>query len=293
MSQEKNNNGFAMIAIVAIVAVVGIVMLFLSSRAPAATLVGGGTAMEMQSSDELSAVNLSVDDESNLGGEAILTKECNKIGKYYGCNNPPYTTAASCGAMGVKYYQSKGYINISLNCCTLRTWGVWDCYFRANIPPCKDSDGGKNIYVKGKTTGIWDFYTGEITPDMISTHEDLCLTNYGYVNGLPKVVSEYYCDSNGRKADQEYNCTYGCADGACKKSPANQSGCKDSDGANYLTKGYIVDEYGKTIYDACIDNDQLMEGLCVNNKGFSKGVLCSSLGNYACDGGRCIRLLIK
>jgi hypothetical protein len=62
--------------------------------------------------------------------------------------------------------------------------------------PCTDTDGGKNFYVKGTATGIQGGGT------------DYCYTN---VN-----LAEYYCDPvNQWTGTVNYNCPYGCSDGAC------------------------------------------------------------------------------
>ncbi|HLC92115.1 MAG TPA: hypothetical protein VJH23_00210 [archaeon] len=88
----------------------------------------------------------------------------------------------------------------------------------SSIGSCTDSDGGKSYFMQGTTTGIWDFYTGDLSdPALSSAHTDLCLYNYGEVNGNPAAVDEYYCNSSGRKSEETYLCPKGCVDGACIK----------------------------------------------------------------------------
>ena len=64
---------------------------------------------------------------------------------------------------------------------------------------CRDTDGGKNYYVKGTVT----YCTGNLCTKMT----DFCDRKYGYLN-------EYYCDGR-RYAKTTYNCPNGCKDGAC------------------------------------------------------------------------------
>ncbi len=80
-------------------------------------------------------------------------------------------------------------------------------------PACTDTDGGEDIYVKGNTTGVWDFYGAGSTS--VSSHQDYCRSNYGTVNGLPKGVGEYYCNDDDRKSEKYYDCPNGCEDGVC------------------------------------------------------------------------------
>lgn len=67
---------------------------------------------------------------------------------------------------------------------------------------CTDSDGGKEYYTKGTTTGNTP---SEPTTNIAGTYNDICTTN---------TLKEYYCEDNLVKS-VEYNCREGCTAGAC------------------------------------------------------------------------------
>lgn len=52
--------------------------------------------------------------------------QCNKAGLYFGCNNPPFTTADSCMSAAIDNY-SGTYGYVVKNCCIQESWG-WNCY---------------------------------------------------------------------------------------------------------------------------------------------------------------------
>jgi len=84
---------------------------------------------------------------------------------------------------------------------------------------CRDTDGGKNYYVRGT----------------IGENIDYCET--------PHTLREYYCGG------YKYNvyCEFGCGAGACN--------CQDSDGGNdWYTQGRVGTEY-----DQCVDSRTLSE----------------------------------
>jgi len=56
---------------------------------------------------------------------------CTKTDLYYGCNNPPYSTAAGCIAVGIANYQREGYENLK-GCCENGN-GIWNCYLTGNL----------------------------------------------------------------------------------------------------------------------------------------------------------------
>ena len=93
------------------------------------------------------------------------------------------------------------------------------CPQDCNKRVCTDSDGGKNIYVKGKTNGD-NSYNG--------VHQDFCI-NYDKL-GVEEYdnlrrdegsgVIEHYCDPYNNVANEGFKCENGCVDGACvKKEP--------------------------------------------------------------------------
>ena len=66
---------------------------------------------------------------------------------------------------------------------------------------CTDTDGGKDYFVKGTVTNA----TGSLS--------DLCYA-------ADKRIAEYFCDSNGYKVYEWYDCPNGCNNGACIGSPS-------------------------------------------------------------------------
>lgn len=78
----------------------------------------------------------------------------------------------------------------------------------ANNPSCTDSDGGRNYFVKGTTTGADSF-------GRPSQATDYCgATNAGHPEDT-RYVHEYSCQPNGNRTDEDYLCPNGCKDGAC------------------------------------------------------------------------------
>lgn len=94
---------------------------------------------------------------------------------------------------------------------------------------CTDSDGGKDYYKYGKSTGdygsvgVKGFILGINKNCANSTHdpnlpysiaEDCCYTNVANSTQL----NEAFCDENGVLQTEGYMCPNGCQDGACVKS---------------------------------------------------------------------------
>lgn len=72
---------------------------------------------------------------------------------------------------------------------------------------CTDSDGGRNYYVKGTTTGL-NVY------NQMSTITDRCgAVNIGYPQD-ERYVHEYSCEG-ASAVDEDFLCPNGCQDGAC------------------------------------------------------------------------------
>jgi hypothetical protein len=64
---------------------------------------------------------------------------------------------------------------------------------------CRDSDGGKEYFVKGNVvSGVNDRW-------------DTCLDEYG----KPNTLEELFCPTKRGIASEHYNCPYGCQNGAC------------------------------------------------------------------------------
>lgn len=77
---------------------------------------------------------------------------------------------------------------------------------------CSDSDGGKEYYQKGKVVGGY-YNAGEYNHEPL---EDYCM------NATSKTLIEYYCiESSNKVGEVRYPCNYGCADGQCNKTAAN------------------------------------------------------------------------
>lgn len=69
---------------------------------------------------------------------------------------------------------------------------------------CQDSDGGRKVYISGKTLG----------PEW-GTGKDVTKSDYCIDSGSKKMrLVEYYC-RNDMVASQTYVCQYGCVDGRC------------------------------------------------------------------------------
>jgi hypothetical protein len=91
---------------------------------------------------------------------------------------------------------------------------------------CYDSDGGINIFIKGKAS----------SPDG-SFAEDICVMNVGTPESGPVdscegddcYLYEGYCDNGELKRDRSIQCPFGCKDGACVSVNGIYS-CSNSDG---------------------------------------------------------------
>ncbi|MFA4873624.1 MAG: CARDB domain-containing protein, partial [Patescibacteria group bacterium] len=103
---------------------------------------------------------------------------------------------------------------------------------------CTDSDGGKDYYVKGKSTGLysndkqigWIFgedsnkASGRYDSTLnYSIHYDHC-----FDSATSKQLNEGYCDVNGILQAEGITCSYGCKDGACLTTSAAVSLSYDS-----------------------------------------------------------------
>ncbi len=138
---------------------------------------------------------------------------------------------------------------------------------RVDLSPltyCADTDGGKNYDTKGSVS------------DSQGIHRDYCYSSKG--------LKEYYC-LNNRASYVYHYCSYGCSNGACKKSPV--SSCRDSDGGkNYYVAGYVgyTEPNGRAgiSKDYCSGN-YLTEYYCSGNKVSSTRHYCS----YGCSNGAC------
>lgn len=74
---------------------------------------------------------------------------------------------------------------------------------------CTDSDGGKDYYVKGQFSGMWE--------GTFITNTDSCLDPIDWDNVYSsEYLGEAYCENDILKIEK-YTCPNGCSDGACIK----------------------------------------------------------------------------
>jgi PKD repeat protein len=134
------------------------------------------------------------------------------------------------------------------------------------VPKCTDTDGGKDYYVKGITTGL----AGD---NLISTDTDFCRDS--------NMLVEWFCLSDQKtRTNTNYYCPNGCVDGACIESPQ----CTETDGGkDYFTKGTVT-VGGNEHTDTCSGNVNLMEHYC---QGTGSGTETHSC-DYGCSNGACL-----
>lgn len=160
------------------------------------------------------------------------------------------------------------------------------------VVTCKDSDNGKNEYLKGTAALYKD---GKLATEFT----DYCPSKSQYV--------EYYCKYD--EMDKEYeigstpntNCLegYHCLDGACVKNPVvtPKTTCSnDVDGYNIYKKGYVMvtdsslPNESPYYYDTCYDGNTVVETLCKDAQTYgSQAEKCPQ--GYSCSDGACVKLL--
>jgi len=142
---------------------------------------------------------------------------------------------------------------------------------------CVDSDGGKNYYTSGITTGKQKDNIG------IVGLPDYCIYSGTELNGQ---LGENYCGADNSIQTEVYVCPQGvCANGACQQS---QITCEDSDsGLDYYTFGTASLNNGENITDICLGANTLEEVYC--NSSIS-GLLAWTYYNCSkgCMDNRCI-----
>ncbi|MBS3113269.1 hypothetical protein J4418_04255, partial [Candidatus Woesearchaeota archaeon] len=127
--------------------------------------------------------------------------------------------------------------------------------------PCTDSDGGKNYFVKGTTSGMTKTYYNGTESEKYSSSDDICVKDNqipqsGYEEGL----FEHYCENNYLQvdgSDKTFICPNVCEDGACVESNDNSEiktryaywECSNgvsskSGGPTSCKPRYIWEEYG-------------------------------------------------
>ncbi|MFH0936119.1 MAG: hypothetical protein V1815_00380, partial [Candidatus Woesearchaeota archaeon] len=136
---------------------------------------------------------------------------------------------------------------------------------------CTDSDGGKNIYVKGTLI----FNTEEYTDYC----KDLTTSTNPLYEG--KILNEMYCTSNGYSSI-EYVCPYGCLDGACilvKNETCD--GCLDNEKCypmSYRKSGMYCSDSGKFEYQLddnnnCENNFECKSNVCIDGSCLSSSII--------------------
>ena len=150
---------------------------------------------------------------------------------------------------------------------------IYDCPYgcedgKCKIASCSDSDNGSNDTMQGTTT---EFKGGGRT-DFI----DECATS--------SILREYYCASTGEASARQYDCYYGCKEGAC----LTQNECIDTDhGTAYNTRGRTYGfEFGRMFeyIDECVTDTLVRKYYCTSGQPTALAYDCP----YGCREGVCI-----
>ena len=152
---------------------------------------------------------------------------------------------------------------------------------------CTDSDGGRDYYVKGKTT------IGS------SQFEDKC--SRSTLTGNYDGVHEYYCRPGNILGHVMVKCSHGCNNGECF-GELTVPQCIDKDGGeNIYVASTASGEYGSSQGDCCVrgsaggscvpEGSYLREGICKSNPGIGEWVFTGKIINCpnGCKNGACIR----
>lgn len=149
-----------------------------------------------------------------------------------------------------------------------------------SIINCTDTDGGKDYYVRGITSGIYAHNKGPIVIN------DYCLCGEDIEPYECKKILEWYCDVDGYVNSTESICPYGCQEGVCLNETDLPWNCTDSDGNLTLEESYYVhghttvknDHGGLTVlYDICLSSDEVNPPDLVSEGPY--------LLEYRCEGG--------
>ena len=157
---------------------------------------------------------------------------------------------------------------------------------------CTDSDGGRDFFIQGTTTGI-----DPNNQNNERTETDSCSSDTRII--------EYECEQNGEIMWNGYACPLNkpiCQNGACI-SNETQSNCTDSDGGiDYYVKGTTMSPAGP-YEDHCLESmppsnvvEQgpiLREHYCNPSSGFSYEYYNCTQEGKVCQNGACIEELQK
>jgi len=152
---------------------------------------------------------------------------------------------------------------------------IGGCFNLSNITFCNDTDYGVNKEIPG------------ILTTNLQTKYDVC--------GSYSAVTEYYCDN---ESDVGYYATLvGCEDyqycyeNATGPDYCRELTCYDSDGINYLLKGYVNKSRTVLSWDYCSNSSNLIEYICSANNISSIMKNCTDYGlEYSCSDGKCVLL---
>lgn len=109
---------------------------------------------------------------------------------------------------------------------------------------CSDSDGGKNYYVNGLTSGF-------NTPTELGNFSDVCYeVIFGNLtqncSGSQCYLAEMYCDGSYVRKELGISCPYGCSNGACLGNLSNQSNQpNNTDQCDNFVEGEILVGFNK------------------------------------------------
>ena len=145
------------------------------------------------------------------------------------------------------------------------------CVTSINSTNCTDSDGGLNLNLQGAINSS----SGNIS-------SDYCIND--------SVVLEYYC-MNGMVNGMQYDCPYGCSNGACAIQ-ANATNCTDSDaesGVYLYLQGTVETSSGEISMDYCISDSSLLEYYCQNGMAVGSEYACPD----RCSNGACVFINIS
>lgn len=146
---------------------------------------------------------------------------------------------------------------------------------------CNDQD--IDIYVKSTITFFDEDYTDAcIIGNLV--HGDEVHECFGRECRL----KEYYCN-NRILHRRQFECDYGCEDGACRRS-ARVENCTDSDGGiDYYIRGTVREQYAPGLFseytDVCFGEGCLFEYYCANDS--AEGIICPLSNGCSCEDGVC------
>jgi len=172
------------------------------------------------------------------------------------CLCPP-TWQPVCGVDGRTY----------ANACVARCEHV-EISYEGECVVCKDSDGGSDSLVKGKTTKNGE----EVSDECVGVG----------------AVLEYYCENSEIK-NTTIVCPldYTCKDGVCAREEPPPMVCSDTDEKDIYTKG-TVSVAGHTYEDVCTDARLVKEYFCEGDE--AENLIFQCPNGYRCEGGKCTEL---